>query len=84
MTVPPFRAVLTPTVILGLVLYGLSVGLWLIVLAKSDVSYAYPFVGLGFVFTALYAATALHEPMGLRRISGIVLIVPGVGFVARS
>lgn len=78
------RALLNPTVILGLALYGLSVGLWLIVLAKSDVSYAYPFVGLGFVFTAVYAATALHEPMGLWRVSGIALIVLGVGFVSRS
>jgi multidrug transporter EmrE-like cation transporter len=78
------RAALTPTIILGLVLYGVSVGLWLIVLAKSDVSYAYPFVGLGFVFTAVYAATALHEPMGLWRISGVVLIVLGVWSVSRS
>jgi drug/metabolite transporter (DMT)-like permease len=78
------RAAVTPTVILGLALYGLSVSLWLIVLAKSDVSYAYPFVGLGFVFTAVYAAMVLHEPMGFWRVSGIVLIVLGVGFVSRS
>ncbi len=78
------RAALNPTIIMGLALYGLSVGLWLIVLAKSDVSYAYPFVGLGFVFTALYAATMLHEPMGFSRVGGIVLIVLGVWFVSRS
>jgi drug/metabolite transporter (DMT)-like permease len=78
------RAVLSPTVLLGLGLYGISTVLWLLVLAKSDVSYAYPFVSLGFVFTALYAALVLHEPMAIARIGGIALIVTGVFFVARS
>jgi multidrug transporter EmrE-like cation transporter len=78
------RAVLSPTVLLGLALYGISTVLWLLVLAKSDVSYAYPFVSLGFVFTALYAFMMLHEPMALGRIGGIALIVTGVFFVARS
>jgi drug/metabolite transporter (DMT)-like permease len=78
------RAVLSPTVLFGLALYGISTVLWLLVLAKSDVSYAYPFVSLGFVFTALYAVLVMHEPMVLGRIGGIALIVTGVWFVARS
>jgi drug/metabolite transporter (DMT)-like permease len=78
------RAIASPTVLFGLGLYGLSTVLWLLVLAKSEVSYAYPFVSLGFVFTALYAFLALHEPMALGRIGGIALIVTGVFFVARS
>jgi drug/metabolite transporter (DMT)-like permease len=78
------RAVLSPTVLFGLALYGISTVLWLLVLAKSDVSYAYPFVSLGFVFTALYAALVMHEHMALGRVGGIALIVTGVWFVARS
>jgi len=54
------------------------------VLARSDVSYAYPFVSLGFVFTSLYAFVALHEPLQAGRVGGIALIVLGVFFVARS
>jgi drug/metabolite transporter (DMT)-like permease len=78
------RAMLAPTVWIGLALYGVSTVLWLLVLARSDVSYAYPFVSLGFVFTALYAALVMHEPMAVARVGGIALIVTGVWFVARS
>jgi hypothetical protein len=38
-------------VIAGLGLYALGAILWLLVLARVDVSLAYPFVGLGFILT---------------------------------
>jgi drug/metabolite transporter (DMT)-like permease len=78
------RAVFAPMVLLGLALYVASTILWLLVLAKLDVSYAYPFVSLGFVFTALYAHFALHEPMAITRVAGIALIFAGVYFIAKS
>jgi multidrug transporter EmrE-like cation transporter len=78
------RALVAPMVIAGLGLYAASTLLWLFVLAKLDVSYAYPFVSLGFVFTALYGYFAMDEPMVLARIAGISLIVVGVALVARS
>jgi multidrug transporter EmrE-like cation transporter len=78
------QALLAPMVLLGLTLYVVSTVLWLLVLAKLDVSFAYPFVSLGFVFTALYAFLVLNEPMAAYRVIGIALIVAGVAFVARS
>jgi drug/metabolite transporter (DMT)-like permease len=78
------RAVFAPMVLLGLALYVASTILWLLVLSKLDVSFAYPFVSLGFVFTALYAYFALHEPMAMNRVAGIALIAVGVYFVAKS
>lgn len=78
------RAALTPAVVLGLALYGASAVLWLLVLANADLSYAFPLVSLGFVFTGLYAYIVLHEPMGLARLAGTLLIVAGVVLVARS
>ena len=78
------RALVAPMVIAGLGLYAASTLLWLFVLAKLDVSYAYPFVSLGFVFTALYGYLAMDVPMALARIAGISLIVVGVVLVARS
>jgi hypothetical protein len=38
-------------VIAGLGIYALGAILWLLVLARVDVSLAYPFVGLGFILT---------------------------------
>ncbi len=78
------RAAGNSVVILGLALYVLSVVMWLMVLAKLDVSFAYPFVSFGFVFIALYAFFILHENMSAGRIGGISLIFLGVLLVARS
>jgi drug/metabolite transporter (DMT)-like permease len=78
------RAIFSPMVLIGISLYAASTILWLLVLAKLDVSYAYPFVSLGFVFTALFAFFAMHEPMTAGRMAGIALIAAGVYFVAKS
>lgn len=78
------RAVFSPMVLVGLVLYVLSTFVWLLVLARADVSYAYPFVSLGFILIAFYAYHFLNEPMAPARLIGIVLIAIGVWCVARS
>ena len=47
------RAVLLSPGVMGeLLLYGLGTILWLAVLARAELSQAYPFVGLSFVLTA--------------------------------
>ncbi len=78
------RAVVSPAVIIGLLLYALSTALWLVILARTDLSYAYPFVSMGFVLTALYGRLALHEALTAPRLVGIGLIVLGVIFVSQS
>ncbi len=78
------HALLSPWVLFGLVGYVVSTATWLIVLARADLSAAYPFVSLAFVATSLYGYLALHEPIGTARLSGIVLIVGGVLLLARS
>jgi multidrug transporter EmrE-like cation transporter len=71
------------SVLLGLFAYVASAGVWLFVLSKVDVSKAYPFVGLGFVGTMLFAFWFLNEPLTLSKIVGTSLIVIGVFIVAR-
>jgi multidrug transporter EmrE-like cation transporter len=78
------HAALAPLVILGLALYAISTLLWLLVLAKADVSFAYPFVSLGFVAIALYAHFAMTEPLSTLKMGGIALITAGVFCLARS
>ena len=77
-------AALTPYVIAGVLMYVVSAASWLLVLARADLSFAYPFVSLAFIATAMYGFWVLHEPMGLARVGGIGLIVGGVLLVARS
>jgi len=78
------HAAFAPLVIVGLALYALSTLLWLLVLAKADVSYAYPFVSLGFVVITLYAHFAMTEPLSTLKMGGIALITVGVVCVAKS
>lgn len=82
---PLVQAIMTSThVILGLALYGAGALIWLLVLARIDVSVAYPFVGLGFVVTLALAWLILNEPIGMSRVFGTLLVGAGVYFVAHS
>lgn len=77
-------ALTTPSVLAGLGLYGAGALLWLYVLARVDVSVAYPFVGLGFVLTAAFAILILGEPVNALRLAGTGLVVAGVVLVGVS
>jgi multidrug transporter EmrE-like cation transporter len=72
----------SPTVWLGLFLYGFSAVVWLFVLAKLQVSVAYAFVALGFVLTMLLGCVVLGEPMTLRKLAGTALVMLGIWLVA--
>jgi multidrug transporter EmrE-like cation transporter len=77
-------SMLTPGVVVGLALYGFGTLLWLTALARVDVSQAYPFVGLGFVLTAILGYAMFGDPMTPQRIAGILVVVGGVWLVAQS
>jgi multidrug transporter EmrE-like cation transporter len=83
---PPvfLKAAFNPFVLLGLLCYGLGFMVWLLVLAKAEVSWAYPLISLGYVFTALLARPLIGEAVSLSRLAGIVVICAGVFLVARS
>jgi multidrug transporter EmrE-like cation transporter len=71
-------------ILLGLFVYFSSAVVWLLVLSKIDVSLAYPFVGLGFILTAILGWLIRGEELSLTRILGTALIISGVFLVARS
>ena len=74
----------SPFIWIGLAIYGASVLGWIWVLSKTDVSVAYPFVGLGFVLTAVMGAVFLHENVSPLRIAGTLLVIFGCVLIARS
>jgi multidrug transporter EmrE-like cation transporter len=71
-------------IISGLFTYVLSVGLWLLVLSRVQVSIAYPMVSLGYVLNAIIAYHLFAEPITTMRMLGIFIIITGVFLVARS
>lgn len=74
----------TPQVILGLAFFGLSAVSWMLVLSRVSLSFAYPFVGLTYVLTALFAKFILKEHVPALRWLGIAVIVVGILIVGRS
>lgn len=74
----------SPAVIVGLLCFGVSVLTWLTVLARMDVSQAYPFVSLGIVLTIFGGHYLLGEQISLLRIIGGCVIVLGVLLVSAS
>jgi drug/metabolite transporter (DMT)-like permease len=85
-TLPPvfMKAATNLHVLLGLLCYGLGFMVWLIVLSKAEVSYAYPMISLGYVFTAILARMLLGEAVSATRMAGILITCLGVFIIARS
>ena len=77
-------ALTSPWLIGGILVYGFSVIVWLLALARVDVSYAYPFAALGMVVTTLCGRFLLNESLPVLRIVGLAVIVLGVMIVAQS
>jgi len=73
-----------PWVITSLLCYGISVLIWMLVLAKIPVSIAYPMISLGYIFNAIAAHYWLNEDMNFLRIAGIIIILIGVVLISRS
>lgn len=77
------KALLSPGVILGLGLYGLGALLWLIVLSKEDVSFAFPLVSFAYVIAIVLSAVILKETITPGKIIGTLLIMAGIATIAR-
>jgi multidrug transporter EmrE-like cation transporter len=71
-------------VIAGLLVMVVSMASHLVVLSRVEISYAYPFLGLSFVLTALYGYYFLDEAVTIWRSAGVLLIVAGVAIIAKN
>lgn len=65
-------------IITGIALYGISMLLFFYVLSHFQLSQAVPFLATTYIFNFLIAAVVFHEPIGVMRIVGILLIVIGI------
>lgn len=73
----------SPFVLLGIVCYALSLIVWLLVLSRSEVGYAYPLLSIGYVLTAILAYFLFGESLSLIRVLGIGMIMMGVFCITR-
>jgi multidrug transporter EmrE-like cation transporter len=73
-----------PWILLGLVCYFVSAGLWIIALTRVDVTVAYPMLSMGYVIAALLAWQLFGESLTTGRVLGIGIILVGVVVLGRS
>jgi drug/metabolite transporter (DMT)-like permease len=83
--VPVFLNIaVNPYILAGLACYVLSVAVWLLVLSRVEVSFAYPLLSIGYIVTASAGWIFFDESMGIIRWSGILVICLGVWLITRS
>ncbi len=57
-----FGMLLNPYIIFSIILTLLSGVSWMIAMTKFDISYAYPYTSLGFIFILIFSALLFNEP----------------------
>jgi len=79
-----FSMLLNPYIILALIFTLLAGITWMIAMTKFDISYAYPFTTLGFVFVFIFSVILFNEPVNFYKIVGLFFIIVGLIISSRS
>ena len=61
-----------------------SVIVWLMVLSRVDISYAYPMLSIGYIVTAFCGYAFFAENMSAVRWLGVIVICAGVFMITRT
>jgi len=78
------RALTSGYVLLGFAIYFVSALLWISILSKTDLSWAFPILSLSYVLTALLSPALLHESFSVLRLVGTLVICLGVFIVGKT
>jgi len=73
-----------PRVWLSFLFAVLSLCIWLFILSKVDLNFAFSLDSMTFIFIALASKKILKEKVGFKRWSGTVLIILGIVLVSLS
>ena len=73
-----------PFILIGFILYGISAFFWIGALSRTELSFAYPLLSIGYVLILLVSWRFFGETINIYRILGVVLIAAGTVFLAKS
>ena len=73
----------TPQIVIGMFCFAFSSLLWIKVLTKAELSFAYPLVSFSYVIVAIAAAIFFKEAITVNKVLGIAAIVIGVFILNR-
>jgi drug/metabolite transporter (DMT)-like permease len=78
------RALSSVLVLAGFVVYFVSAIIWISILSKTELSWAFPILSLSYVITALLSPVLLHESFSAQRLIGTLVICLGVYLVYKT
>jgi drug/metabolite transporter (DMT)-like permease len=78
------RAFTNPWVIVGLLCAVIAAGAWTMAVSRSDLSFAYPFMGLAIVLVLALSGMILGEHVPLNRWFGVAIVCIGLWVAARG
>lgn len=73
-----------PWVMGGMFLHVSALVVWLWALSKVDISFAYPFLALGYVLVSAMAWFWLGETLNPMKILGMIIIIAGILVLAKA
>ncbi len=71
-------------ILTGIIAYGVATLIYLYILGRSHLSWAYGFVGFSYIFTTILAFSVLGEAVGPERWAGVVIIAIGTALIGLS
>jgi len=76
------KIMFSPLILSGIFIYVLTTFLWLYILSKADISYAYPLTSMVHIIMLFCAIFIFKEQVFATRWIGVILITAGVCFVS--
>lgn len=77
-----FRLILIPRVWISFLFTAISLCIWLFVLSRSDLSFAFSADSMHYIFIAVASRFVLREKVGLKRWVGIIFIIIGITIIS--
>ena len=78
------KAFSNPFVVGGFFCYGISSLIWMVILSRVPLSWAYPLVSMGYIIVVVLSRVLLEEDVSAIRLVGTLVICAGVILVSRS
>lgn len=70
--------IFNPWILSGILAGFFALVCWLAAMTKFELSYAYPFMSLAFVFVLILSALLFHEALSVAKVLGVLLIIAGI------
>jgi multidrug transporter EmrE-like cation transporter len=79
-----FKIITNYWLLAGLILHLFALFLWVVALKKTELSYAYPFITLGFVIVTIFSYFIFKEEVSALRLTGLAITSLGILVIAYS